>query len=150
VTLREAIEQAISLGESDPVAIAHQIVLRHGVETVLSEVDPVEYAADIARGVLGSRRRAGIRSLAHVDTAHKRDLMLDVKWLPGLGYVKLGDCSADDFDLAAATYEKAAGTLSRYAVWCRAQSALIREQGVEKYRQVKGALPALEPAEVAI
>jgi hypothetical protein len=149
VTLREAIEQALNLGESDPLAIAQQIVARHGEQIILAEFDAVEYAATVARGIIGSQRRTGIRSLARLDTARKRDVMLTAVWLPGLGWVKLGDLTAEQFDAAAATARKAAATINRYAEWYEAQAALIREQGVSFYRQVKGALPALPPAEAA-
>lgn len=147
MTLREAIEQALNLGEEDPMAIAQQIIARHGESVVLSDFDALEYTAAIARNLIGSRRRANIKSLSTLDTTRKRDLMLDVKWLPGIGYVKLGDLTADQFDLAAGTYRKAAGTLSRYAEWCESQAALMREQGAQFFRQVKGSLPALPAAE---
>lgn len=146
ITLREAIEQTISLGESDPSTIAANVIARYGEEIVLAELDALEYTASVARNVLGARRRSSIGSLAKVDTSRKRDLMLDVKWLPGIGYVKLGELTADQFDLAAATYRKGSETLARYADWCEAQAVLMREQNVEFYRQVKGSLPALEAA----
>lgn len=144
-SLEEAIAQLIGLGESDPLDIARKLEHRHGAEWLNAELAAhrEEIVAEIVRRKLGQRRRTAIGSLSRVNTASRRDLMLSPVFLLGHGWVKLGDSTAEEFDRAAATYRKGAAALTRYADWFEANAALIRSQGVTKFKQVRGAIPVL-------
>lgn len=143
LSLRQAIEQSVGLGETDPASISRQVIARYGVDLVLAEVDPAKFAEDFARRVIGERRRTGIRSIVRGKPMQREAVMLQIVWLPGLGYVKLGELTADQFDAAAASSRKAASTISRYAEWYEQQAALMRAQGATHYREVVGELPEL-------
>lgn len=149
MTLRESIEQLVSLGEKDPHVIAERIRTRNDNTWLAKELLDVadDVISDIARSVLNSGRRSSL-SLAKVEKLQKREIMLAAAWLPGIGWVEFGKFTANNFDHLAATYRKGAAALNRYAEWCEASAALIREQDVAEFRQVKGALPVL-PAAVA-
>lgn len=150
MTLREAIEQAITLGERDPHEIAVKIRARYDDGWLATELVSVadDVIADLSRQMIASSRRSSL-SLARVGSLAKRDLMLQAAWLPGIGWVEFGKFKAEDFDRLAGTYRKAARALDRYAAWCESSAALMRAQGVAEFRQVKGELPALPPAEEA-
>lgn len=150
MTLREAIEQAISLGERDPRAIAERIRGRYDNKWLAKELLEVadELLADEARRVLASQRRSSL-SIARVNQVERSELMLRAAWLPGIGWVEFGKFKPEDFDHLAATYRKGAAALTRYAEWCESAAALMREQNAAEFREVSGDLPALPPAEEA-
>lgn len=149
MTLQEAIEQAINLGEKDPRAIAATLRKRYDDKWLASEL--MQIADDVisgeARKILSGERRSS-QSLGKIGSLPKRDLMLQAAWLPGLGWIEFGKFTTANFETLALQYRKGAAALSRYAEWCEASAALMREQEVAEFRQVKGQLPALPPPEV--
>lgn len=148
MTLHEAIEQLIALGENDPHEITAKIRSRYdekwlGLELLRMADDLLP---DVARHVIGARRRSA-QSLARVATLDRRDVMLQSAWLPGLGWIEFGKFTVEHWELLASRYRKGASALNRYADWCQSNAALMVEQRVDEFRKVKGALPALPPAE---
>jgi hypothetical protein len=148
VTLREAIEQQIGLGVKDPREIAAKIGQRFDAKWLASELAGMaeEIVTDIARGVLSSSRRSSM-SLVKVAAMPRRDLMLQAAWLPGIGWIEFGHFTVENFERLAGQYRKGAAALTRYAEWCDSNATLMREQGVDQFRLVSGALPALPAAE---
>jgi hypothetical protein len=148
VTLREAIEQQISIGIKDPREIAQAIGKHFDSQWLASELLTIaeDIVVDLARHQLSSSRRSAM-SLTRVAQLPRRDLMLQAAWLPGIGWVEFGRFTAEMFDRLAGQYRKGAAALSRYAEWCESNATLMRDQGVEEFRQVRGALSALPAAE---
>ena len=150
MTLREAIEQLVDLGEKDPREIAAKLRHRHGDDWLAAELFAAadDLVAEVARHVLGANRRSSL-SLARVAELPKREVMLQAAFLPGVGWVKFGDFAAEDFDRLASTYRKGASALARYAEWCESAAARMREQGASRFRELKGGLPELGAGEAA-
>jgi len=148
VTLREAIEQQINLGIKDPKEIAHKIGQRFDSKWLAAELVGMaeEVVQDLARSILSSSRRSSM-SLTRVAALPRRDLMLQAAWLPGIGWIEFGHFTVEHFERLAGQYRKGATALTRYAEWCETNAALMRDQGVDEFRLVKGALPALPAAE---
>ncbi len=151
MTLEEAIVQLIELGEKDPLDIARKLEHRHGLEWLSEELvsHREEIAAEFARQVLGRRRRASALPAVIEGTTTKREVMLASIFIPGEGWKALGDCTAEDLAAREQFYLKAAGSMVRWASWCRDCIEQMRDQGVEKLGRLKGPLPQLPEAEAA-
>lgn len=149
MTLREAIEKAISLGEHDPHRIAETVAKRYDKKWLAAELLGLadEIVPDLARRMLTSQRRSSL-SLATIGTVERGDLMLRAAWLPGVGWVEFGKFTADDFDRLAATYRKGARALDRYADWCESAAAAMRAAKAGEFRELTE-IPELPPAEEA-
>lgn len=153
LSLEDAINQLISLGESDPLTIARRLPDLHGYEWVALELaaHAEDILAEIARQRLGSVRRNMIVSIserAKQGSVTKREAVLATLYVPKVGYVKLGEATADDL-LAAAFYRRRlAQGLVRWSDWLESLAAQVREQGVSRVRELRGPLPDLPAGEL--
>lgn len=151
MTLEEAIAQQINLGVKDPLEIARQLESLHGCEWLDGELAThrSEIVAEIARQTLGRERRAAtLPAVMSGERKPKRETMLAPIFIPGEGWKSLGDCTADDLAAREQFYLRAAGSMVRWASWCRDCIEAMRSQGVERLGKLKGPLPEL-PEQVA-
>lgn len=148
MTLEAAIAQLIELGENDPLDIARKLEHRHGLDWLTGELAShrEEIVAEIARQVLGRRRRSAALPAVIEQTGTKREIMLAPIFIPGEGWKSLGDCTAADLVAREQFYLKAAGAMVRWASWCRECVEAMRAQGVTKLGKLTGPLPQLPEA----
>jgi hypothetical protein len=150
VTLRDAIQQLVNLGEKDPREILEKLRDRNGDEWLRDEVAELaeEFVLEIARQELGRRRRASEISRVVQGDNTTGEIKIQSKWIPVVGYKAIGDLTVADCRAVADHYrqlEHAAGT--RFRAY-NALANLMEEQGVSLVREVRGVLPlqALEKA----
>lgn len=149
MTLEEAIQQEITLGQKDPLEIARRIAISQGDEWVTEQLALLaeDLVAELARRRLGSQRRGAELALRPGDTAASSELKIRSAWVPGSGWKRAADLTTDDLLMRAAWYERLAGASLRRASWCREVVDLMAQEGVKTLGKLKSALPPL-PDEV--
>lgn len=150
MTLEEAIEQIVKLGEKDPLEIARKVIRRYDEKWLAAELvgHGEEIVAEIARQRLGHNRRSSVAALPAVLTGKKpkREIMLASIFIPGVGHKALGDCTAADHAAREQFYLNISDSALRWAAYHGEWKAAILAQGVERTSQVKGPLPELQEA----
>lgn len=149
MSLEEAIQQLVNLGESDPWEIAKKIEKRNGREWVkeaLSE-HAEDLIADMARRQLGAIRRRAEVALRPGDTLAEAEFKIAKTWVPGTGWKAAGDLTSFDLLAKATWYESAAQAAAVRSAWCREVARLMEMEGAEKLSQLKAELPALPDAD---
>src|SRR5204862_4108185 len=120
VNLEQAIEQAISLGYGDPIAIADQIENHYGPEWLTTQL--VEHRHDIlaelARRRLGSVRRSKELALRPGDEMASAEMKIAKTWVPGDGWKRVADLTESDLEAKATWYRSLALAAVRRAAWC--------------------------------
>lgn len=151
MNLEEAISQLIDLGEKDPIELARTLGKRYDDKWLAAELlaHSETIVAEMARQLLGSRRRSLTLPAVLKASATKRDVMLAAIFIPGEGWKALGDCTAEDLASREQFYLRAASSMVAWASWCRACIEAMREQGVAELSKLKGELPELPEAEAA-
>src|SRR5688500_16738878 len=100
--LMEAILQLVNLGEKDPLTIYRKLEERHGTEWLATALFQYrgQIIPEIARHVLGNERRQAVETIATVARSErkvsKREVKLAAVFVPGEGYKKVGELTADD------------------------------------------------------
>ncbi len=112
MTLEEAIRQLVNLGENDPRTIVEKLKKRHGKAWLTEQTAFLaeDIAEDIARHMIGRSRRDHEKVPPQV--VGNPGLMGQTKWIPGGGYKRITDLTADDCRAIAAHYamlEQSAG-----------------------------------------
>jgi hypothetical protein len=152
MSLDEAIAQQIGLGVKDPLEIARKLEALHGADWMTAELAAHREAivSEIARQWLGRERRAAtLPAVLSGERKTKRETMLAPLFIPGEGWKSLGECTESDFEAREQFYVRAAGSMLRWASWCRACIDAMRNQHVETFGRLKGPLPELPEAEAA-
>lgn len=152
-SLEDAIEQLINLGESDPITITRRLANLHGGDWIARELAShwEEIIAEIARQKLGQQRRAAVLTIgarSRQGAVSKKEAVLTTLFVPRLGYIKLGEATAQDLLEAAAYRRRLAVGLLRWSDWLESLAAMISEQAVEKVKELKGSLPDLPAPEL--
>lgn len=155
-SLDQAVAQLISLGEKDPLTIARKLEHRHGHEWVAAQLAErwEEILAEIARQRLGSERRGAIVSLSAQAREQggkltKRDAVLTSVFIPGAGYIRLGDLTVAQVAEREAYLRRLAHGIDRWASWFAALGGQMVAQGVERVKDLRGPLPELPAGELA-
>lgn len=152
MTLEEAIAQQITLGRKDPLEIARKVIAQYDKVWLQAELvaHGEEILAEIARQTLGRDRRAAtLPAVLAGERKPKRETMLAPIFIPGVGWKSLGDCTADDLAAREQFYLRAAGSMVRWASWCRDCIEQMRDQNVAVLGKLKGPLPELPEADAA-
>lgn len=149
MSLEEAIEQLINLGEKDPIEITRKLRDQYGAEWMRAELlqRDDELIAGFARNMLGARRRSTEGPRLDLARARHGEFMLASKWVPEIGWKKLADLTADDCRAVAAHYRMLARAAGIRADLFDGFAELIEAEGVATLGDVSVALPQL--AEVA-
>jgi len=149
MTLDEAIQQAVNLGEKDPLTIARKILAAHDNNWVATELVSLgeDILAERARKALGSVRRSAELVVRPGNMRGQTDLMLASFWVPGVGYKVAGDLTSSDFRARAQFYDVVERAAVRRAVWCREVADLMDAEKAKTLRKLKAELPALPEAE---
>lgn len=151
MNLEEAIGQLITLGEKDPLTIVEKLVHRHGKEWLDEQATlyAADFAADMARRVLGAQRRHSEVALRPGDQVTSAELKVRSYWVPEQGWKPAKDLTATDLRARAAFYERLSHGALQRAAWCREVAALMESEGAEKLGKLKAALPPLPEDESA-
>lgn len=117
MTLHEAIEQLVNLGEKDPHEIAKKLRERHGDRWMSQQAALLadDVATNLARQMLGSRRRTAQLVVPAPQRGSWGELLLTAKWVPNVGWKRIGDLTADDCSAVASHYRVLTLTASRQA-----------------------------------
>jgi hypothetical protein len=85
--LSAVIEQLVNLGEKDPLTIVRKLEERHGADWLREQgaLHAADFAADLARRLLGSQRRQAEVALRPGDRATSADLQIKSYWIPEAG-----------------------------------------------------------------
>lgn len=145
MTLDEAIEQQITLGGKDPVDIARRVESLFGREWITEQAAMFadEFVVTRARTKLSVHRRSAEVALRPGDEMSQADMKIAKAWIPGDGWVKVADLTADHLDKRASWYETFADASLKRALWCRDVAGMIRDDGVRTLGKLKRPLPAL-------
>lgn len=149
LTLYEAIEQLVNLGERDPIEIAEKIKTRNDRRWLRDQLEALadDIIADGARRQLGSVRRKLELALRPGDQLSSSEFRIAKAWVPGSGYKVAGDLTRDDLLARAAWYETFADASVRRATWCRDVVSLMDAEGVLTLGALKATLPELPAAD---
>ena len=149
MTLEEAINQMIELGEKDPLTITDKLAQRHGEEWLREQASLYAHdlAADMARHMLGSRRRGSEVALRTGDQVSSAELKLRSYWVPEVGYKPAHQLTADDLLARAAFYDKLESAARQRAAWCREVVDLMVAEGAKTLGKLRAALPPLPDEE---
>jgi hypothetical protein len=143
MTLKDAIGEEIAAGASDPHEVARIVAEKYGLTWLSRQLMKIsgDLVADLARAQIAASRRSSITLASVVAGAEPRvvtrELILESAWLPGTGWVKFGDFTAENFEELAETYRRGARSLNYYAAWCEEQAAAMRAQGVERFHELE-------------
>lgn len=150
MTLEEAIQQQVNLGLKDPLTIARKVIERSDKHWLASELSSLaeEIIAERARQRLGAFRRSAEVALRIGDHSTRADMRLAKFWVPGEGWKKAADATAEDLRKRAAFYEKFASAAMRRSSWCREVAALMDAEGAPTLAKLKAELPALPEEDV--
>lgn len=151
MTLQEAIEQLVNIGETDPLEIAKKIEKQHDKHWLSSELLALseDIIPEMARRVIGAQRRSAELALRPGDVITSSEMKIRTRWIPGgIGWKKVADLTADDLGKLARWYEKLADASLRRTQWCQEVIALMKDEGVDTLGRLKAALPPLPPAEL--
>jgi hypothetical protein len=145
MTLDEAIEQMVTLGEINPREIADKIMDTYGKEWVREQVAERadDVVAELARRRLGSVRRAAELALRPGDELSAAEMKIAKWWVPGRGWKRADSLTVDDLEAKAEWYRSLATAALTRALWCDQVVAIMRKQGAKTLGRITGALPAL-------
>lgn len=150
MTIDEAIEQLIHVGEKDPLTIARRIEQEYGEQDWLAQEligRTEEILAEWARRRLGSVRRSAEIALRPGDSRSQGDLQLAGFWIPGEGWKRAADVTAADLRTRAHFYDLLSLASQRRATWCREVADMMDSEGAEKLGGLKAELPPLPDVE---
>lgn len=142
-TLADAIEQQINLGLKDPIEIAEAVERLHGEEWVRARVADMamDVLAQLARGRLGSRRRARepvSAAAANGSSPAARDFLLESKFVPDVGWKRIADLTAHDCRAVAEHHRMLVNVNGHKARLYLDFADAIDSAGVETLGQVRG------------
>jgi hypothetical protein len=143
LTLDELIERLISVGLKDPLEIARKAIKEQGEDWILAQLAErsEDIVAEFARHRLGSHRRS--HEIVRLDRAQEPEFMLQAKWVPEVGWKRIGDLTADDCELIASHYESLSRATAIRAQLFRQFAQLIRTENVATLGGVSVQLPQL-------
>lgn len=155
MSLEEAIQQLITLGEKDPAEIARKIEERHGRDWLADELlaRSTEFVGGMARQRLGAERRHAVVRIPKTDVP-AGELKLKSVWIPDLlapgvgGHKAMADCTAEDFDRRATWLTGLSEAVARQSQWFRDLADRMRDQGAKTFRGYRGQLPTLPDPEL--
>lgn len=144
ITLEEAIEQQINLGQKNPHAVFDQLERQFGDELAeLARPYIADLVSEMARQKINARRRADVAKIT--PGVLDGSIMLRSLWVPaesGITYKRIADMTADDFEARAAYLDRMIVGITRHAEWCRLVARKIRRSKVGTAGNLKS-LPAL-------
>ena len=145
MNLEEAIAQLIGLGEKDPLVIARKIEERQGHAWLVEQLSAYaeDLVAELARQRLGSRRRTAEVAIRPGDPITSAEMKIATTFIPGVGWKKYADLTADDLDVRASMYDRLATAMGVRSAWCREVAGLMRAEGVRTLGKLKADLPVL-------
>lgn len=150
MTLDEAIDQQVSLGQKDPLTIVAKITELHGVEWLHEQAAFLapDFAAEIARRKLGEQRRHFEVALRPGVEISQSEMKTAGMWIPGgdegvTVWKKAADLTSDDLRARASWYEKFAMGAVKRAHWCREVAGMMEDEGVRTLGKLKADLPQL-------
>ncbi len=149
MTLEEAITQLINLGEKDPLTIVEKLAKRHGDEWLREEaaLHAHDFSADLARRLLGARRRGSEIALKPGDQVASSELKLRSYWVPEYGYKRASDLTADDLLVRVRFYNLLERSAAVKAAWLLEVVDLMVAEGAKTLGKLKAALPPLPSGE---
>ena len=150
MTLEEAIEQQITLGQKDPLTIVEKLLGLYGQEWLHEQAAFLapDIAAEIARRKLGEKRRkfeVALRPGQPLATAEMKTASFCVPATEHgfTTWKKAADVTAEDLRAKADWYDRfALGALKR-SRWCRDVASLMEEEGAATLGALDRELPAL-------
>lgn len=145
MTLDEVIQQLINLGEKDPVTIAQKVEARHGTAWISDQLAAyaMDLVAEMARLRLGAERRASEIALRPGEPITQAEMKLRAVWVPGAGWKRANDLTADDLRAKAVFYDRLAFAARRRAEWCNEVAALMEREGAATLGRLRVELPPL-------
>lgn len=145
VTLEEAIQQQVNLGARDPQGIYEALERQFGNDELLELVRPYlpDLLTEMARRRLTAHRRSAEVALRLGDHRSQAQIRLAKAWIPGSGWKRADELTAEDLRLRAAAYDSLANASLVRAQWCREVASMIEEDGVQTLGQLRRELPAL-------
>ena len=153
VSLEAAIEQLANLGEKDPLVIVAKLEKRYGVEWLREQgaAHASDFAADIARRILGARRRSSEVRVLPGNVVAKSEMMVASICLydeDGLPFWKpFGEATPEDLERKAMMLDGLAIGVLRRSRWYRECAELAKAEGAKDMGHVKAELPALPDAD---
>jgi hypothetical protein len=146
LSLEEAIQQIINLGQHDPLTVTREIEERYEIEWLKEELYALreEFISYLARQRINNRRRSAMTALRK---GKPGDLMLAGEWVPNWGWKRLADWTAADLRSRENYYRKIAGSALLLADWCRQCIEIMETEKAKTLGKVKTPLPALEEVE---
>lgn len=152
MTLEEAIEQQITLGQKNPHAVFGQLERLFGEDlSELARPYIADLVSEMARQKINALRRADVAKITPGSVADSK-IMLRSLWVPaesGITYKRIADMTADDFEARAGYLDRMIIGITRHAEWCRAVAKKIRrtKAGVAGNLKSLPALPEIDDVE---
>lgn len=152
MNLEEAIASLIALGEKDPLTIVDKLSHREGEDWLREQGAAYahDFAADVARRMLGSQRRSSEIALRTGDQVTSAELKLRSYWIPEAGWKPAHQLTSDDFLARASFYDRLAGASVLRARWCRDVAELMVTEGAKTLGKLKAALPPLDDDDLGL
>lgn len=149
MTLDEAIQQMINLGETDPRTIAEKLPERHDEAWLAAEL--LALSANVieerARHRISAARRQSQIALRPGDQVSSAEMKARTQWIPNEGWIRVSDLTAAHLRALAEWYRRLAGAAMQRVGWCLEVVELMEAEGVQKLGKLKAALPALPELE---
>jgi hypothetical protein len=145
MTLEEAIDQLINVGEGDPLTIARKVNNAHDAAWLKDELlaHSEDLIAEIARRKLGAIRRSAEIALRPGDQHTQADLMIVKAWVPGEGWKRAADLTPTDCRKRAGFYDVISAAANRRSAWFREIADMMDADNVKTLGGLKRDLPAL-------
>lgn len=145
MSLEEEIQRLITLGEKDPLDAARKLIEANGPEWVNEQLAAYQedVIAEMFRRRLGAIRR-GAELVLHPGDQHSQgELKLASAWVPGVGWKRAADLTAEDLRARAHFYDVIAHASQRRSAWCREVASMMDEDNVRTLGKLRRPLPAL-------
>jgi len=149
--LERAIEQAINLGQKDPVEIVKHIRDLHGEEWWAAQLVLYgdDFVAEMARQRINAERRGAISVLSSrtLQTREQSEVMLKSVWIPSADgftvYKRVADVTAPEWRSRADYLDRLAIGVLKQARWCRDVADRMDESGAATTADLRSPLPEL-------
>jgi hypothetical protein len=150
-TLDEAIEQAITLGQKDPIEIVKRLRESFGDEWFAEQVSGYadDFVAEMCRQRLNAQRRGAIAVLSSRAIRDKAssEVMIQSVWIPSQDgyplYKRVADVTAAEWRSRADYLDRLAIGVLKQSRWARDVADLIDGEGVTTTGDLRVALPQL-------
>ena len=151
MTLDEAIDKAINLGQKDPIEIVKKIRKQNGDEWFIEQAALYadDFVAEMCRQRLNAQRRSAIAVLSSrsIQSREKGEVMLKSVWIPSADgfplYKRVADVTAAEWRSRADYLDRLAIGVLKQGRWARDVADRMDDEGAATTGDLKAPLPEL-------